>query len=45
MEEGVAEVDMSQYTREARDEQRRKEEEEEEKRRSGLVADRGEDSD
>jgi hypothetical protein len=30
-------VDLSQYSREQRDEERRKEEEEEERRRAGLV--------
>jgi hypothetical protein len=38
-EEGAAEVDMSQYTREAREAERRREEEEEERRRRGLVGD------
>lgn len=36
-EEGSAEVDLSQYSREQRDADRRKEEEEEERRRAGLV--------
>jgi hypothetical protein len=38
-EEGAAEVDMSQYTREAREEERRRAEEEEERARRGLVGD------
>lgn len=42
-EEGTAEVDISQYSREQRDAERRREEEEEERRRTGLVG--GADSD
>lgn len=42
-EEGAAEVDLKQYTREERENERRREEEEEEKRRKGLVG--GDDSD
>ncbi|GFZ52107.1 hypothetical protein JCM24511_09880 [Saitozyma sp. JCM 24511] len=38
-EEGAAEVDMSQYTREAREEERRRAEDEEERARRGLVGD------
>lgn len=38
-EEGAASVDMSQYTREAREAERRREEEEAEKRRRGLLND------
>lgn len=41
-EEGAAEVDFTQYSREERERERRREEEEEERRRQGLVA---EDSD
>lgn len=36
-EEGAAEVDFSQYSREEREAERRREEEEEEKQRRGLV--------
>jgi hypothetical protein len=38
-EEGAAEVDFSQYSREQREADRRRAEEEEENRRRGLVAD------
>lgn len=42
-EEGAAEVDLAQYSREEREKARRREEEEEERRRRGLV-DTGEES-
>ena len=44
-EEGASALDMSQFTREAREAERRKEEEEEEARQNGLVIVDGEDSD